>query len=137
MTAAEIRTHFPAWVPVLCADDTYAKPTVAWLRDKFWPWYVKQRFNLGLAKWERKNDCDNFSRAYAQNASDCHALTAGESSEGLAVGEFWYVGTSHVQGPHAINVAFTDEGKVYVEPQSGQRLALTPTEEQSAFYVRF
>lgn len=137
MTAHEIKAHFPSWTPVILSDSTYAKPTSAWLRDKFWPWFKGARENLGLMTWTRKNDCDGFSRAYAQAASDCHALTAGEESEGLAVGEFFYVGTTHVQGPHAIVVAFTDEGKLYLEPQTGQRIALTPTEEISAFFVHF
>lgn len=137
MTAAEIRSQFSPWVPMIMADADYAKPTTAWLRDAFWPWFQKQRFALGLHKWTRKNDCDGFARAYAQYASDCHALTSGEGREGLAVGEFFYVGTSHVQGPHAIIVAFTDDGKIYIEPQTGERLSLTPTEELSCFHVRF
>jgi hypothetical protein len=120
-------------VPVILSDATYAKPTTAWLRDHFWPWFQKMRWNLGLNHWTRKNDCDSFSRAYAQAAQDCHALTVGETEEGLAVGQFYYIGTTHVQGPHAICVAFTDDGKIYIEPQTGQRLALTPTEELSCF----
>ncbi len=135
MTAAEIRAQFPAWVPVILADETYAKPTSAWLRDSFWPWFQRMRWDLGLKNWTRKNDCDGFARAYAQAASDCHALTVGEDDDGLAVGQFFYVGTSHAQGPHAIIVAFTDEGKIYIEPQTGQRLALTPIEELSCSFV--
>jgi hypothetical protein len=137
LTAAEIRSKFPAWVPVILSDSDYGKPTVAWLREKFWPWFQRQRFDLGLLKWDRRNDCDNFARSYAQSAADCHALTVGENAEGLAVGEFYYIGTSHVKGAHAIVVAFTEEGKIYIEPQTGQRLALTPTEELSCFFVRF
>jgi hypothetical protein len=135
LTASEIRSQFPAWVPLRLTDETYARPTAAWLRDMFWPWFQRKRWDLGLSRWARKNDCDNFARAYAQYAADCHALTAGEEAEGLAVGEFCYIGTTHAKGPHAIVVAFTDEGKIYVEPQTGQRLALTPTEELSCFAV--
>ena len=137
MTAAEIRAQFPSWVPVILADASYGVPTVRWLGEQFWPWYQRQRWNLGLDKWERRNDCDNHARAYAQYAADCHALTGSGAGEGLAVGEFFYVATSHVQGPHAINVAFTDEGKVYLEPQTGRRLTLAPSEELSCFHVRF
>lgn len=133
MTAAELRSQFPAWTPVILSDATYAKPTVRWLREDFWPWFQKMRFNLGLNRWQRKSDCDDFARAYAQAASDCHALTGGSAEEGLAVGQFYYIGTTHVKGPHAIIVAFTDEGRTYWEPQTGQRLALTPTEELSCF----
>lgn len=142
MTADQLRTALfsagiPPWVQVICTDETYGEPTVGWLRDKFWPWFQQQRFDLGLLKWERKNDCDNFSRAYAQAAADCHALTNGEDAEGLAVGEFLYIASSSVKGPHAIISAFTDEGLVYFEPQTGQRLALTPAEQLTAFSIRF
>jgi hypothetical protein len=137
MTGAEIRAEFPTWTPLILADASYGKPTVRWLREQFWPWYQRKRFDLGLTKWDRRNDCDNHARSYAQYASDCHALTGGNNDEGLAVGEFFYIGTSHVNGPHAIVAAFTDEGKVYLEPQTGQRIALTPTEEMSCFHVRF
>lgn len=134
ITAAEIRASFPAWAPVILADSTYAKPTAAWLRDSFWPWFQRKRWDLGLSKWTRKNDCDGFARAYAQYASDCHALTVGEDSEGLAVGQFHYVGA---QGPHAIAVAFTDEGRIHIEPQTGARLNLTPAEEMACFFAYF
>lgn len=139
MTAAEIRAQFPPWVRVICYDETYAKPTVAWIRDKFWPWHQKRRFDLGLHKHDRRNDCDNHMRSFAQSAADCHALTVGDvlTPEGLAIGEFMYVGTTHVKGPHGINVSFTDDGKVFWEPQTGQRLALTPLEEMSVFDIRF
>lgn len=139
MTAAEIRSQFPAWANGILGDETYGKPTVAWLRDTFWPWHVKRRFDLGLNKWTRKNDCDNSSRRVAQDAADCHALSTGSDAEGITVGEFWYIATTHVKGPHAISVAFTDEGKVFFEPQSPtwQRLALTPIEELSVFHYRF
>lgn len=134
MTAAEIRAQFPSWAPCIVSDETYAKPTVNWLRLHFWPWFQRQRFNLGLAKWERRNDCDNFARAYAQAAADCHALTGGNRDEGLAVGEFFYVSA---RGPHAIICAITELGKTYVEPQTGEPIALTPQEEQSCFFVRY
>lgn len=134
MTATELRAEFPAWVQVIFADTEYAKPTLRWLTDKFWPWFQRQRFNLGLNRWTRKNDCDNFARAYAQAAADCHALTGGNELEGLAVGEFFYIRKDGVA--HAINVAFTDSGKVFIEPQTGEVIFLTPIEELSAFHVR-
>ncbi len=137
MTADELRSQFPFYTPVIISDSTYAKPTTGWLRDKFWPWFQKQRFDLGLHRWTRKSDCDDWAAGYCYSAKICHALSVGDDAEGLAVGEFFYIGTSHVQGPHAIVVAFTESGKRYLEPQTGQLLALTPSEESSCFHVRF
>lgn len=117
------------------ADVSYAKPTLKWLQGPFWDWFQKTRWDLGLSKWTRKNDCDNFARAYAQAAQDCHSLTS-EDSDALAVGEFWY--HREKGGAHAIVVAVTDQpGLTFIEPQNGQILKLTEQEFQSCFFVRF
>ncbi len=136
MTADEIRAAFPAWSRVMCYDATYGKPTVEWLLRKFYPWWKARRWEGNLDKWTRKNDCDNFGRAFAVAAQDAHADT-NQADEGLAVGEFCYIGSSHVQGPHHIVAAFTDEGLIFIEPQTGQRLALTPAEIQTCFHAAF
>jgi hypothetical protein len=137
MTQAEIRAILPTFVAPFFYDTSYAKPTNDWLFLKFWPWFKQQRKELGLDVWDRRNDCDNFAHAYVAGAHDAHALTAGNDAEGLAVGEFCYHGTTHVQGPHAIVAAVTEDGLIFIEPQTGQRLALTPTEIQSCFRVSF
>jgi hypothetical protein len=135
MTAADIRQQFPAWSPFLPAEDAYALVEWAWLRDVFYPRFRAERQRLGASTYARRNDCDDFARAYAQLCQDCWANTPGDEPEAaVAVGEFWYVSRS---GPHAINVAFTDQGKIYIEPQTGLRLALTPQEELSCIAVRF
>ena len=134
MTATELRLEFPAYTPVLIADAGYAKPTLRWLQDVFWPWFRADRERKGLRSWTRRNDCDNFARAYAQGAADCHAITAGNDQEGLAVGEYWYHSRN---GLHAVVIAFTDQGRVYIEPQTGERLQVTQQEEQSCIFARF
>ena len=133
MTAYQVRMAFPGTAIIITPDTEYACPTVHWLKDTFYPWFQQQRFNLGLNKWDRRNDCDNFARAFAQAAADCHALSNGDDSEGLAVGEFYY---HQATGGHAINVAFTDIGKVFIEPQTGQIITLKPEEERTCFFVR-
>lgn len=135
MTAADIRLRFGPYCPVILSDATYATPTLAYLTGPFFRFFWNQRTNAGLMKWERKNDCDNFARAYAQCAADAHALTTAGTSEGLAVGEFDHHKAG--AGPHAIIVAFTDAGQVFIEPQNGKQITLTPDEIASCFHVRF
>ena len=137
MTALEIQSKFPEpylarWV---LADATYALPTMRWLQGPFWDSFQADRWAKGLKTWARKNDCDSFARAYAQHAQDAHAITTGSNDEGLAVGEIFY--TRHDRQNHAIVCAFTEKGRVFIEPQNGQELAMTPAELGSIFFVRF
>lgn len=135
MTAAEIRLAMPLLAPVYLCDSTYGVPTFRWLSGPFWDWFWEYRTSLGLRVWNRRNDCDNFARAYCQAASDAHALTNGNNDEGLAVGEFWY--RRENGGAHAIVCAFTDLGRVFIEPQTGKQLTLSEPEIKSCFFARF
>lgn len=134
MTSNELRSQLPLLAPAYFSDTSYAKPTLRWLTEEFYRWFWERRAELGLRNWARKNDCDNFARAYAQYAQDAHASSVGNDDEGLAVGEFWY---HSANGPHAIVIAFTDEGRVFIEPQTGRTLILTQTEFNSCFFARF
>lgn len=118
-------------------DETYAKPTNSWLFDKFYPWFKAHRWSGSLHRWSRKNDCDNFARAFCTYAQDAHARTSGNDAEALAVGEFCYHASSNVQGPHAIVCAVTEDGLIFIEPQTGERLNLTPQEISTCFRVSF
>jgi hypothetical protein len=119
-------------------DTTYARPTNDWLFNEFWPWFRKERRAVGVGQWTRRNDCDNFARAYCVFAQDAHAAHSdGAGAEAVAVGEFCYVGSSHVTRPHAIVCAFTEDGLIFIEPQTGQRLALTPQEILTCFHAAF
>lgn len=140
MTAAEIRAEIDKlapWVSLMCYDADYDRPTTKWLTNSFYTWFKNTRWEGDLSKWTRKNDCDNFARAFCTFAQDAHALSTG-SAEGLAVGEFCYVANSaRVKGPHAIVVAFTELGMIFIEPQTGEQITLTPEEKQTCFHVVF
>jgi hypothetical protein len=134
ISALELRQAVPLGFGGIFSDDSFAIPTKRWLLEDFWVWFYERRLELGLMKWTRNNDCDNFARAYAQYAADCHALTSNQT-EGLAVGEFYYRPASG--GGHAIVIALTDEGVIFIEPQTGKQLQLTQEEISSCFFVRF
>jgi len=135
MNQADLRSLFPSTAYFYAADDSYAKPALAWLLGPFWAWFWNDRTNKGLLAWDRRNDCDNFARSYTQGCEDCHAITAGNTDEGLAVGQFYY--HRDIGGAHAIVAAVTDAGLVFIEPQTGLRLALSPKEISTAFLVLF
>jgi hypothetical protein len=138
--AATLRVQLASAFPfavIILSDADYACPTTQWLTGPFWGWFQKSRWDLGLSKWERTNDCDNFARAYAQGAADSFALTPfdGLKPEGVAVGEFYYHSS---RGPHAICIALTgDTAPIFVEPQTGQLLTIPQPEASTCFFVRF
>lgn len=136
MLAVALQSHFPH-TRVIAPDTDYAVPTLRYLRGAFWDSFQRDRWGKGLKAWRRRNDCDNFARAYAQHAQDCHAISSGNESEGLAVGEFFYTQTAGTG--HAIIVAFVDDDhrRVFIEPQTGQEVQLTEAEIASCFFVRF
>jgi hypothetical protein len=134
LTQAQLRALLPDRAMVFFYDTSYACPTQAWLTEKFYPWFKAQRWGGNWDKWQRKNDCDNFARAYCVFAQDAHASTPGNDAEALAVGEFCYFSPG---GAHAIICAVTDKGTIYIEPQNGQILNLTPQEIQTCFHASF
>lgn len=133
MSPADIQTLLP--VGLTFADTSYARPTLAWLTGPFWRSFAADRW-AKVGRYTRTNDCDNWARAYAQHAQDCHARTATHPDEALAVGEFFYTRADGL-GAHAIAVAITDTGLTFLEPQNGTVLPLTPAEIASCTFARF
>lgn len=92
--------------------------------------------NLGLVKWDEKFDCNRFSTLYIGVAQARYAVAAWHSrtpARALALAEVWYHVGGDPKNAHSIVQAYTDRGPVYVEPQSGRVVALTPAEEASVF----
>lgn len=136
MNILDIGLAFPRYTNVFCYDTSYAKVSSDWLFNTFAPWFIEDRRLRSLGTWSRKNDCDNAARSFCVFAQDAHANTT-QTDDAVAIGEFLYIGTENVKGIHAIVCAFTEEGMVFLEPQDGLRIALTPGEIQSAFRVTF
>lgn len=136
MTQSELLAVLP---PLLVRpffyDLTYARPTSDWLLYKFAPWFRDVRWAANKKKWTLKNDCDNFARRWVMECQDAHADSA-DSNEALAVGEFCYISAN---GPHAIIIAVVDSPAtvLFIEPQTGGRIALTPNEIITCFRVSF
>lgn len=134
MTSADIRSSFPSWTPVVFYDQTYAKPTADYLLNDYYKWFRGWLAGFNLSTWKRWWDCDDFALLYVAGCKIAHAQTVGVDADSLAVGVFCYTSS---RGPHAIVTAFTDQGQIFIEPQNGQRLALTPQEISSCFSASF
>lgn len=135
-TRAEIQAK--AGVLSYYSDDTYAEVSSAWLKS-FYDDYRKVLFNQGVTKWEPTFDCDNFATFYVALANVRFFSASFQSfspAQSLALGEFWY-SPSGGANAHAIVTVLTERGQIFIEPQSGQELQLTPEERASCLLLKF
>jgi len=120
----------------ITGDRSYAVVDSAWLKS-YYTTFRAELFRLGVTKWDGRFDCNHFASFYtslAQTKFYADNFQSWTSAQSLAVGTFWYVSA---RGPHAIVVAITERGVVFIEPQTGQEITLTPGERQSAFLIVF
>ncbi len=85
--------------------------------------------------WAPKFDCDDFARLFCALIMLAHFQSQGSAAEGVAVGEIHFI--QRTGGGHAIVCAFTDQGRKFIEPQTGTILNLTDEEIASIFFARF
>ena len=144
MDVSELKSKLPPYGTFLASDATYAVPTKRWLLDVYGPFYRKWTFDHDLLNWRDVWDCDDFAALYRILASACHAKTNEglfkERKQGLAVGEFSYRRIdlkNNTSVNHALNVALTDEGLVFIEPQTMMEATLSEDDIRSCWFMRF
>lgn len=116
------------------SDENFNIVQSSWLFDKFYHWFVGELNRYGIQAWNKKFDCDDFASFFRILCQICHLKSNG-TTDGLAIGEVHYEQDN--ASFHAINVALTEKGPIFVEPQTGQQLFLTKNEEKSIYRVRF
>lgn len=135
MTSDDVFKNFYGVESVIITDRDYAKPTTHWLFEVFRPWFETRLDGFGTRSWSTQWDCDDFAALYRTLAQVCHSLTHVRPEEGIAVGEVKYRKDSGVI--HMINCAFTEQGLIWIEPQTTCQVQLSETELSSRSYVRF
>lgn len=103
--------------------------------------YRQELFDKGVTKWDVRFDCNHFASYYIAKAqleyysANFHSSTPAQT---LALAEVWYkpAWAGGKQG-HAIVAAFTDAGLLFIEPQTGQRIAMTAAERSSVYLVKW
>jgi len=129
------RQHLPK--PQIAGDDRYALVKTTDLPDLY-DAFASTLSDLGLVKWDASFDCNHFASLYISVNQARYAVQRWHSSappDSLALAEVWYRPTPN--SGHAIVAALTPEGLVYIEPQTGQRVTLTPEQEKSIFLVKW
>lgn len=128
-SAAEIGLLVPG---ATCGDSAYAEVNSAWLHA-YYDEFLAEIFKHGVTKWDGRFDCNHFANYYAALAQTKFYLANFHSStkaRSLAVGSYWYVSKA---GSHAVVFALTERGVIWIEPQTGSELVLSPAEQASAF----
>lgn len=133
LTPAEVRATIGAHATL--GDSSYAQVNSSSLRG-FYEAFRADLFARGVTKWDQRFDCNHFASYFVSLAQvqfyrdNFHGRTQAQT---LALGVYWYhqAGT----GSHAIVVALTERGLIFIEPQTGVELSLTEPERESAFMV--
>lgn len=116
------------------SDENFNLVQSSWLFDKFYPWFQSEMSRYGIFSWDKKFDCDDFATLFRILCQVCHFHSSGKT-DGLAIGEIHY--EQNDTNPHAINVALTEKGPIFIEPQTGKPLILTKYEKKSIYRVHF
>lgn len=133
LTAADVRQAVPL---AFCGDATYAEVNSAVL-PALYDDFRAEVFRRGVTKWDARFDCNHFAGYFVALAQTRFYLANFQSrtpAQTLALGTFWY---QSARGGHAIVVALTERGRVFLEPQTGAEVKLTPAEENSAWLREF
>ena len=126
---AEIFRVFDGMGNVFVADGKYALPCKQWIQDFAHKW----RKIANTKTWADKYDCDDFAMAFKLAVQEAHWQSDQTTNDGLAVGIVHY--HSDRGGGHAINWAVTEDGLIYIEPQTGEIICLSEQELRSRFFV--
>lgn len=122
------------------ADETYAEVNADAL-PAYYDWFRSKLHGLGLVHGNPRADCDNFADLYAALLQLRLHLAQWETSglpraEALAVARYWYRPKGGPVG-HAINAVATQRGLLFIEPQTGATLNLSPDEVASRYRTLF
>lgn len=140
MTTGQVlsRTEVAQVLPGFAGDSFYAQVQ----SDSLPILYANFRRVLsdqGLVKWDERFDCNHFASLYISLAHSKYAVAAWHSyskAQALALAEVWYI-QERSGGGHAIVAAQTERGLIFIEPQTGKEVILTPAERQSIFLVKW
>lgn len=135
LTNQELRGTVPG---VILGEALYAEVNSEWL-PHWYGTFRAQLFRIGLTRWDARFDCNRFADCYANLAQAFFSLEMNRSrtrAQALALGPFWYV-RADGKGTHAIVQAVTERGRIFIDPQTGREMKLSPLEEQSGYVQMF
>ena len=135
LTRADVRQQTAT---LYFGDETYAEVNSRWL-ERFYPEFRAELFRLGVVRWDARFDCNRFAEFYtsfAQARFYREMFQSRIAAQALAMSPFWYV-RADGKGAHAIVQALTERGRMFIDPQTGREVQLTPIESATAYYRFF
>lgn len=118
-------------------DDVYAEVRADALPGMYES-FRSDLFKKGVVKWDERFDCNHFAAYYVALAqirffeASFHSSTPAKT---LALAPYWV--RSSPNTAHALVVALTDRGIVYIEPQTGKEVALTAYQKANPMLALF
>jgi hypothetical protein len=131
----ELRGTVPG---AILGESVYAEVNSRWL-PHWYRTYRQQLFKIGLVRWDSRFDCNRFADFYTNLAQAYFSVEMFHSptpAQALALGPFWYV-RADGKGSHAIVQAVTERGRIFIDPQTGEEMTLSPIEQQSGYVQMF
>jgi hypothetical protein len=122
---------------VYLSDESYAEVNSRWLKS----YYADFRSELsrqGVVRGDDRFDCVRFSDFYSGLAQAQFYRAAFHDripARALALGQIWYFRSDG--RAHAIVQAMTERGLIFIEPQTGAELDLTPDERKGIYFQIF
>lgn len=122
----------------ILGESVYAEVNSRWLPH----WYAMfrtQLFRIGLTRWDTRFDCNRFADFYSNLAQAYFSIEMFHSrtpAQALALGPFWYI-RADGRGTHAVVQAVTERGRIFIDPQTGREMQLSPIEQQSGYVQLF
>lgn len=118
-------------------DKSYAQVNSAAL-PAFYKAFRNDLHHKGVVRWDARFSCKHFAGLFVEMAQVRYYNEAWKTDgpAALAIGAVWYV-RDNGRGPHAVVCALTERGRIYIEPQSGECVKLSETEERSVYFRFF
>lgn len=126
-------------VATYLGDDSYAVVSSAALPG-YYDSFRAEIFRQGVTKWDERFDCNHFATYYVALAQTRFYLEHFQSStpaQTLAIGVYWYRPQAAKGGAHAVVIADTERGLVWIEPQDGHEFTPTDAEKMTVFLKAF
>ena len=133
LSRAEVRAMDPRAV---LGDSVYAEVNSNWL-PSFHDYFCTTLYGDGILEWDARS-ASHFASYYvalAQARFYRKTFYNFEKANAMAIGTVWYASTDG--SGHALVVALTERGRIFIEPQSGNEVELTPAEQAGTFLEVF
>jgi hypothetical protein len=133
LTRADIAREMPL---AQMGDAAYSEVNSVWLK-KFYQDYRSELSRMGIVKWDPRFNCRHFAAYYAELAQSrfySENFQSDSNAMALAVGPIWYQ-ADNGKGGHAIVMALTEKGRIFIEPQTGEEVHLSANEQKSIFFA--